>query len=53
MSTVSAGDGLAFIEISYLEIQLDSIEATVTLTPLIEKGGLCRRAHRRRSSTRT
>ncbi len=32
------GDGLAFMEISYLEMQLDAIEATMTLTPLIERG---------------
>jgi len=38
VSTVSAGDGLAFMEISYLEIRLDSIEAAMALTPLIEEG---------------
>ncbi len=38
VSTVSMGDGLAFMEISYLEMQLDAIEATMTLTPLIERG---------------
>ena len=43
---------LAFIEIGYLEIQLDSIEATMTLASLIEREGLCCRAYRRRSSTR-
>ncbi|RLE86328.1 MAG: hypothetical protein DRJ67_07485, partial [Thermoprotei archaeon] len=38
VSTVSVGDGLAFMELSYLEIQLDSVEATMTLTPLVERG---------------
>jgi len=44
-------NGLAFIEIGYLEIQLDSIEATMTLASLIERGPVLQSLSTR-SSTR-
>ena len=38
VSSISAGDGLARMQLSWLELQFDAIRANITLTPLIEKG---------------